>query len=185
MPRLSAIETANAVPMAKTLLERVQEKRGMTPNLMRTMVNSPSVLEAFLDFSDGLGKCSLSPKLREQLALVVGEANRCQYCLSAHTVLGKNAGLTDQEIADSRRGTATDPKTEAVLQFARKIVEKRGWVSDDDVASARTAFVNDAEIAEIVAVVALNIFTNYFNHIALTEVDYPKVEPARSPTCNC
>jgi alkylhydroperoxidase family enzyme len=90
------------------------------------------------------------------------------------------AGLGDEEIADSRRGTSTDRKTEAILQFARKIVTERGWVSDDDVQSVRAAGVSDAEIAETVATVALNIFTNYFNHVAGTEVDFPEVAPAEA-----
>lgn len=185
MPRIKAIETADASPKAKSLLEGVQKKLGMTPNLMRTMANSPAVLEAYLGFSGSLGQSSLSPKLREQIALTVGEVNQCAYCLAAHCALGKMAGLGDEEIADSRCGASTDRKTEAVLQFARKIVMERGWVSDDEVQSVRAAGANDAEIAETVATVALNIFTNYFNHVAGTEIDFPEVKPAAAPACNC
>lgn len=183
MPRLNAIEATRAEAKTKSLLEGVQKKLGMTPNLMRTMANSPAVLEAYLGFSNTLGHTSLSPKLREQIALTVGESNRCQYCLSAHTALGKMAGLSDEEVTDSRRGESPDRKTEAVLQFAGKIVSERGWVSDADVAAVRAARVTDAEIAEIVAIVALNIFTNYFNHVAETDVDFPEVAPAKAPAC--
>lgn len=185
MPRLEAIEAANAGPKAKALLEGVQKKLGMTPNLMRTMANSPAVLDAYLAFSNSLSPSSLSGKVREQLALTIAEVNRCQYCLAAHTALGKMAGLSDEVIADSRRGKSTDRKTEAMLGFARKVVAERGWVSDADVQSVRGAGVNDAEIAELIAVVAFNIFTNYFNHVAGTEVDFPEVEPAQSPLCAC
>ncbi len=185
MARINAIETEEAAPNARTLLQGVQKKLGMTPNLMRTMANSPAVLEAYLGFSNSLGQSSLSPKLREQVALTVGEVNRCQYCLAAHSTLGKMVGLGDEEIADSRRGVSPDRKTEAVLRFARKIVTERGWVSDADVAAVRAASVSDAEIAEIVAAVALNIFTNYFNHVAGTEVDFPEVEPAEASACAC
>ena len=185
MPRIDAIETTEAAPKAKSLLEGVQKKLGMTPNLMSTMANSPAVLEAYLGFSNSLGQSSLSAKLREQIALTVGQVNQCGYCLAAHSALGKMAGLGDEEIADSRRGASTDRKTEAVLQFARKIVTERGLVSDDDVQSVRAAGVSDAEIAETVAAVALNIFTNYFNHVAGTEVDFPEVEPVEAPACNC
>jgi uncharacterized peroxidase-related enzyme len=185
MPRIRAIETAEAAPRAKALLDGVQKKLGMTPNLMRTMANAPAALEAYLGFSNSLGQSSLSPKLREQVALTVGELNRCQYCLAAHNALGKMAGLGDEEIADSRRGASTDRKTEAILQFARQIVTERGWVSDEDVQSIRDVGVTDAEIAEIVATVALNIFTNYFNHVAGTAVDFPEVEPAAAPACDC
>ena len=186
MPRLKAIETAEAAPKAKAFLEGVQKKLGMTPNLMRTMANSPAVLEAYLGFGNALGKGTLSPKLREQIALTVGELNGCQYCLSAHTALGKMVGLGDEDIADSRRGVSPDRKTEAVLQFARKVVTERGWVSDDDVESLRAAGTTDAELAEIVGAVALNIFSNYFNHVAGTEVDFPEVEaPSATPACSC
>ncbi len=186
MPRLKAIETAEAEPKAKALLEGVQKKLGMTPNLMRTMANSPAVLEAYLGLGNALGKGTLSPKLREQIALTVGELNGCQNCLSAHSALGKMVGLGDEEIADSRRGVSPHRKTEAVLQFARKVVSERGWVGDDDVASLRAAGTSDAEIAEVVAHVAVNIFSNYFNHVADTQVDFPQVDaPRNQPACAC
>jgi uncharacterized peroxidase-related enzyme len=184
MPRIKAIETSNAAPEARALLEGVQKKLGMTPNLMRTMAHSPAVLEAYLGFGNSLAQSSLSPKLREQIALTVGEANQCGYCVAAHCTLGKMTGLGDEEIADSRRGTSTDCKTEAILQFARKVVTERGWVDDDDVRSLRAAGANDAEVAETVATVALNIFTNYFNHVAGTEIDFPEVEAIDSLACS-
>lgn len=180
MPRINAIDTKQAAPQARTLLEGVQKKLGMTPNLMRTMANAPAVLEAYLVFSNSLSQGSLSPKLREQIALTVGEVNQCGYCLAAHTTLGKMVGLGEEEIADSRRGSSTDRKTEAILQFARKIVAERGWISDEDLETVRSAGANEAEITETIAAVALNIFTNYFNHVAGTEIDFPQVELAGS-----
>ena len=182
MPRIQAIETSQAAPKAKSLLEGVQKKLGMTPNLMRTMANAPAVLEAYLGFSNSLTHGALSPKLREQIALTVGETNQCDYCLAAHSALGKMAGLGDEEIADSRRGASPDRKTEAVLRFARKIVTARGHVSDDDLRAVRAAGVSDAEIAETVAAVALNIFTNYFNHVTDPDIDFPKVTASASRT---
>ncbi len=186
MPRLKAIETDKVEPKTKALLNGVQKKMGMTPNLMRTMANSPAVLEAYLGFGNALGQGTLQPQLREQIALTVGELNECQYCLSAHSALGKMVGLGDEEIADSRRGVSPDRKTEAVLQFARRIVTERGWVSDDDVAAVRAAGTSDAEIAEVVAHVAVNTFSNYFNHVAETDVDFPRVAaPGNKPACAC
>ena len=186
MPRLKAIETDKAEPKTKALLDGVQKKLGMTPNLMRTMANSPAVLEAYLGLGSALAKGTLSAKLREQIALTVGELNGCQYCLSAHSALGKMVGLSDEEVADSRRSVSPDRKTEAVLQFANKVVTERGWVSDDDVAALRTVGASDAEVAEIVATVAANIFSNYFNHLADTDVDFPEVEaPCNKPACAC
>jgi AhpD family alkylhydroperoxidase len=111
--------------------------------------------------------------LRERISLAVSEANQCNYCVSAHSFLGSKAGLSESALLDARHGTATDEKTNAALVFARRIVEDRGHVNDEDVEEVRRAGYTDGEIAEIVANVALNIFTNYFNQVAGTEVDFP------------
>jgi uncharacterized peroxidase-related enzyme len=186
MSRLRALGPTELEPQAKKLLDGVQRKMGMTPNIMRTMAHSPAVLESYLGFRDALGSGVLSPKLREQIAMTVGEMNGCQYCLSAHTVLAKMVGLSDEEIADSRRGRSPDRKTEEVLRFARKVVAERGWVSDDDMAAIRGVGASDAEIAEIVAHVAVNIFSNYFNHVAETEIDFPRVDsPGKVSAGSC
>jgi AhpD family alkylhydroperoxidase len=111
--------------------------------------------------------------LRQEIALAVSEANQCNYCLSAHTFLGSKVGLTESELLDARHGTASDEKTNAALTFARKIVQDRGHVSDEDVEEVRRAGYTDGEIAEIVANVALTTFTNYFNTVAGTEIDFP------------
>jgi len=174
MSRLTPINPENASGKAKELLDAVQKKLGMVPNLMRTMVTSPAVLEGYLGLSDTLSRGSLSAKTREQLALAVAQANTCDYCLAAHSTIGKMVGLTPDQIRDSRRGTSIDPKTDALIRFARKVVERRGKVSDADLAKVRAAGLDDGAIAEAVANVALNIFTNYINHVAETEIDFPK-----------
>lgn len=176
---MSRIETVNptlATGKAKELLDAVKSKLGMTPNLMRVMANSPAVLDAYLKFSGSLGSGDLPAKTREQIALAVGQANSCDYCLSAHSTIGKMVGLTAEQILESRRGSSAEPTTDAVLRFARQLVDKRGLVSDADLAAVRSAGWNDGAIAEIVANVALNIFTNYFNHVAETEIDFPRAE---------
>ena len=175
MPRLRAIHPNDANGKAKQLLHGVRGKLGMVPNLMRTMANSPAVLEAYLAFSGALAGGVLPARLREQIALTVAQVNGCDYCLAAHTAVGKSTGLSDEAIRDSRRGVSPDSKTDAALRFARQIVEQRGCVSDSDVARVRRAGHTDAEIAEIVANVAANLFANYFNHVAETEVDFPRV----------
>jgi len=186
MPRLKAVQTTDATGKARELLEGVEKRFGRAPNIMRTMANSPAVLEAYLAFNSALAKGALSAKLREQIALAVGESNQCKYCLAAHAALGKMAGLSEVEIADSRRGASSNGKTQAVLGFARKVVRERGWVGDDDVATLRSAGFDDGGIAEIVATVAVNIFTNYLNHVSETEVDFPEVsELQASAACAC
>jgi uncharacterized peroxidase-related enzyme len=157
------------------LLASVRNKLGTVPNLVATMANSPAVAKAYLGFSQTLSAGKLPARLREQIALVVGEANRCEYCVAAHTSLGKGAGLTEAETRDARRAHASSEKERLVLEFARKLVQDRGIVADADVEQLRRVGYSDGEIGEIVAGVALNIFTNYFNHVAGTEVDFPAV----------
>jgi uncharacterized peroxidase-related enzyme len=146
---------------------------GGVPNLLATMAQSPAVAQAYLCFSQSLAAGTLPARLREQIALVLGETNGCNYCLAAHTALGKGAGLTEEETCDARRAAPRDDKERAALEFARQIVQERGMVSDADVERVRQAGYTDGQIAEIVAGVALNIFSNYFNHVAGTEVDFP------------
>jgi uncharacterized peroxidase-related enzyme len=174
MSRLKAIAPESVTGKAKDLFAGVQAKLGIVPNMMRTMANSPAVLEGYLNLSGALGKGTLPAKAREQLALSIGQVNHCDYCLAAHSALGKMAGLTAEQIRDSRRGTAVDSKTEALLRFAHQVVETRGQVSDGDLADIRAAGYDDGAIAEVVAQVALNIFTNYFNQVAETDLDFPK-----------
>ncbi|MEI6233094.1 MAG: peroxidase-related enzyme [Planctomycetota bacterium] len=177
MSRIATINPETATGKQKELLDAVKSKLGLVPNLTRVMANAPVVLESYLQFSGTLGKGDLSAKQREQISLAVGEANSCDYCVSAHSAIGKMVGLTAEQIHDSRLSKAVDSKTDALLSFARKVVDARGLVSDDDVKHVRDAGFNDGAISEIVANVALNIYTNYFNHVAATEIDFPKAAP--------
>ena len=144
-----------------------------SPFFVATMANSPVVANAYLGFSQAMSTGTLPARLREQLALIAGETNDCEYCVAAHTALGKGAGLSEGETCDARRAVAADDKERAALEFVRTIVTDRGNVSDDDVDAVRQTGYTDGEIGEIVANVALNILTNYFNHMAGTEVDFP------------
>lgn len=173
MPRIQPVNKDNADPATANLLGTVKKKLGVVPNIIATMANSTAVANAYLGFSQSLSGGSLPARLREQIALVVGETNNCGYCVAAHTARGKGAGLTEAETCDARRAQSKDEKEEAALVFAQKVVSERGWISDEDVQHVRQAGYTDGEIGEIVANVALNIFTNYFNHVAGTEVDFP------------
>ncbi|MGH2607899.1 MAG: carboxymuconolactone decarboxylase family protein [Tepidiformaceae bacterium] len=175
MARINPVDSGTATGKTKELLDQIHKKLGFVPNMMRTMAVSPAVIEGYLGLSGALAGGVLSPKLREQIALAVGEANGCQYCVSAHTAIGKRLGVAEAELAAARDGFASDPRVEAALAFARALVERRGNVTDADVARVREAGWSDPEVAEIVAHVALNVFTNYFNITAGTEIDFPKI----------
>src|SRR5215510_4896880 len=151
MERISPINLQAAPGRAKELLDAVKAKLGIVPNMTRLMAVSPPVLDAYVGFIGALGHGVLPARVREQLALEVGEANHCDYCVSAHSLLGQRAGLTAQDVLDSRRGSSADPHEETLLRFARKVLEKRGAIADADVAAVREAGYGDAEIAEVVA----------------------------------
>lgn len=174
MQRIHGIDPQTATGAAKTLLDGVQHKLGFVPNLMRTLAVSPATLDAYLSFNDRLSHGILSPKLREQLALTVAYSNSCEYCLAAHTAIGGMLGLTPSQLEAAYTADSTDPAIAAALHFAQQVVRNQGRVSDEDVAEVRQAGYGDAEIAEIVGHVALNILTNYFNAVARTVVDFPK-----------
>ena len=176
MPRIKPINLTDARGKTKTLLDGVQEKIGTIPNVFRTLAHSPAVLEAYLSFGQALDRGSLSPQVREQIALTVSNANGCEYCASAHTAIGKNLGLDEIELAENLQGCSNDPKVEVALQFARNVIAKRGWVNDTEIEHVRDAGYTDEEIVEIIGTLANTMFTNYFNHIADTKLDFPKVE---------
>jgi uncharacterized peroxidase-related enzyme len=176
MARLAAVNPEIAGGKTRELLDGVHRALGVTPNMMRVMAQSPAVLEGYLRFAESLGRGSLGPKLGEQIALAVAEANRCVYCLSAHTAIGQKVGLRSEEINAARLAASSDVKAEAALRFARAVVNGRGDVNDSDVAELKAAGYTDGAIAEIVAHVALNVLTNYFNKVADVEVDFPRIE---------
>jgi uncharacterized peroxidase-related enzyme len=176
MSRIQQIKPENARGQTAELFAAVQSKFGMVPNMIRAFGNSPAALQAYLQFSGSLATGSLSAKERELIALAVAQSNRCDYCLAAHSALGKMAGLTSEQIRDARLGNAIDSKSESLVRFSKKLVNERGQVTDEDLNVLRRFGFEDGHIAEIVANVAINIFTNYFNHVAETDIDFPKAE---------
>lgn len=175
MNRIQPVDPNTASGPTKELLDAVKAKLGKVPNMLRAMAHSPAVLDAYLSLSGALGKGALSVRTREAIALAVGQANQCQYCVSAHTLLAKKAGLSDSDATAARTGESSDPKIAAALRFAVALNKHQGRVGNAELAAARSAGLSDGEIGEIVAVVALNIFTNYFNHVADPEIDFPVV----------
>lgn len=177
--RITPVDPSAATGRARDLLAAVKAKMGAVPNLTRVMAHAPAVLEGYLGLSGALAGGVLPPQVREQLALGVGEANGCDYCVSAHTFLGKKAGLTADAVTDARRGEG-----HPLVAFARTVLEARGRVADDDVDALRADGHTDAEIVEAVGHVALNVFTNFLNNVARTPIDFPKAEPLAAHACH-
>ena len=182
MSRIPTPATIDDAPAAsRPLLEAVKKQLGVAPNLFRLVANNPAALEGYLGLSGALGKGALPAPTRERIALTVAEINGCSYCLSAHTYLGKNlAKLHDAEITANRRGASNDPKADAAVRFAAKVVHERGHVSEDDVRAVKFAGYDDAQLIEIVLHVALNTWTNYINEVTKTDVDFPVITPRRA-----
>jgi len=174
LPTPASIETSPAA--SQPLLQAVKKQLGVVPNLFRLVGNSPAALEGYLGLNGALAKGALEAPTRERIALAVAEVNGCDYCLSAHSYLGKNlAKLSDAEIAANRNGHSADAKADAAVGFAVKIVNARGHVSDADIEVVRSAGYDDAEVVEIILHVALNTLTNYVNEVAKTAIDFPAV----------
>jgi uncharacterized peroxidase-related enzyme len=182
--RIVPVDSAYADESTQQLFAAVKAKMGKVPNMMKTMAHSPALLEGYLAFSEALNKGVLPEIVRQQIALFVSQQNGCEYCLSAHTLIGRHAGLSREQALLARQGRAQDDKQQAVLSLVQNILDWRGDISNEQFAAARTAGLTDAEIAEVVGHVALTTLTNYFNQLTQSDVDFPRVsvnlEPAAS-----
>jgi uncharacterized peroxidase-related enzyme len=178
MSRLSIPARASTPAASQPLLEAVEKSLGVVPNLFRVVGHSPAALSGLLGLNGALSK-ALDARMRERIALAVAQVNGCDYCLSAHTYLGLNVAKLDAaEIALARRGHSADPQADAAVAFATKVATQRGRVGDADIAAVKRAGFSEAQIVEIVGHVALNVFTNFINNVAETEIDFPVVRAA-------
>jgi uncharacterized peroxidase-related enzyme len=168
------ITTETADQAQNELLTETKRQLGRVPNLYATLANSPAALRGYLALRDALTEGVLTTKQREQLALLVAEENGCDYCVAAHTMRGSHLlKMTDDELLQTRQGTDDEAHTDAILRVAGSAVRTRGRIDDHLLDGARRAGVTDAELAEIVAHIALNTLSNYFNHLAQPVLDFP------------
>ena len=174
MPRVNT-NTQLAPTASQPLLGQVHKAFGATPNMFKAVANSPAALQSMWAAFGALGQGTLGAKLGEQIAVAIANRNRCEYCLAAHTVLGQNAGVSAADMAAAQVGQSSDPKTAAALVFALKVVEQRAQVSDADVANLHEVGFQDEQVVEILAHVALNLYTNYINVALDIPVDFPRV----------
>lgn len=175
MTRLNQVDPETAVEPAASLLKTVQTKFGFAPNLTKVMANQPSALKAYLDLGATLTNGNFDPKTREAVALTVAGANECDYCAKAHGAVSTNLKVDPSEIKRQLKGESSNPKLNALLAFTGAILEKRGRVSEAELSAVRAFGYTDSDIVELVANITENIFTNYMNHVADTEVDFPNI----------
>lgn len=175
MTHLDTFNPENATGEHKELFDQINSAFGTVPNMFKTIGNSPAALKSMFGFFGALGSGVISAQLGEQLAVYIANLNRCTYCLSAHTLLGKNAGVSAEDMASAQQGKSNDHKTQAALVFAGKVVKQRAQITKNDVSDLRNAGFSSEEIAEILAHIALNIFTNYTNEAFKVENDFPPI----------
>lgn len=180
MSRIAIPSLDDAPAASKPTLEAVHRQLGVVPNMFRLIGSSPAALDAYIGYQSALTR-TLDVKTRERIALAVAEVNGCDYCLSAHTYLGLNlAKISPEEIALNRKGGSGDAKANAAVVFAHQVAKERGHVSDADISAVRDAGFTDAQIVEIVALVAESFLTNILNAVARTDIDFPVVQAAEA-----
>lgn len=175
MSRITLLTREQAPANAAALLDQVQAAFGATPNMFRAVANSPAALASMWAAFGALSGGTLGKRLGEQIAVAIADLNRCEYCLAAHTMLGRKAGASALEMSAAQAGQSDDPKTAAALRFAVAMVRERGQVDAAEVDALRRAGFDDGGIMEIMAHIALNLFTNYVNVAFAVPVDFPHV----------
>jgi uncharacterized peroxidase-related enzyme len=180
MPRIEALKPENVPADSKPTLDAFTKNIGFTPNMMATFATSPIAFNAWAALFSILSK-ALDVKTRDSIGLAVSEVNGCNYCLTVHSYTAKHmAKLEADEIILARKGQASDPKRDAAVRFAQRVIETRGKVSDADLAAVRDTGYTDANILEIIGLVAMYSLTNFVNNVSDPERDFPPVAPAGS-----
>ena len=173
MQYLDALTREDAPAENQPIFDALKSKIGMVPNLYATAANSPVSLKAILEYGETLGGGSFSNREIEAIALAVSEANACDYCLAAHTALGKMHGFTEDQTIEIRTNTVKDSKLEALTTLARSITLTRGRPESQLVDRFFEAGYSKAALVELLGFVAVNTFNNYLNNIAGTTIDFP------------
>ncbi|MBI3727498.1 MAG: carboxymuconolactone decarboxylase family protein [Burkholderiales bacterium] len=182
---MSQVQLINLTETSGTrhaILNDINTAFGVTPNMFRAVANSTAALNSMWSAFAALGNGVIPAKLGEQIAVAIANLNQCEYCLAAHTVLGQKAGASSAEMAAAQSGNSHDTKTDAALKFALKVVRQRAQISKEDVEALRLQGYDDEHIVEIMAHVALNLYTNYINVALDVPLDFPKVKLSVSST---
>lgn len=180
MARVELLTSESAQRESKALLDQITQTFGVTPAMFRAVANSPAALKSMWGAFGALGGGKLPARLGEQVAVLIADRNSCEYCLAAHTALGRKAGASAAEMSEAQAGRSDDPRTAAALLFAQRVVDNRAQIADSDVAELRAAGFDDEAVVELIAHIALNLFTNYVNVALKVPVDFPTVKLRRA-----
>jgi len=175
MSRLSAIKPEAATGAAAEIFAKIRKAAGKVPNAYATIgTHSPEALGALLSVEAVVGAGTLSKPDLEAIKLAVSEAAGCDYCVAAHTLMGKVAGLTPEAMKAVRAGEPSgDAKRDALVHFVRVLVTTHGTLLEGEVSAIREAGYTERQIVEIALAVTSITFTNLVNRINDTEVDFP------------
>lgn len=175
MPRINQIAAASTSGALAADLAEIKGAFGVLPAMFATVAQSPAALAAMWGSFKALGGGRIPAALGEQIAVAVADRNGCDYCLAAHTALGRKTGVSAADMAEAQAGRSADPKVAAALRFALAVVERRAHVDAQEIPALRAAGFDDGEIVEMLAHVALNLFTNYVNVAFDVPVDFARV----------
>jgi uncharacterized peroxidase-related enzyme len=178
MSRINTVSNDIATEQQQALFDAIQQQLGIVPNFLRVFANSPDALQAFLGLHHIAGHGALGPETRERIALALAQQNECEYCLSAHTAIGRKVGLNSEEINSNRAGDSQDAKAAVAVKFARALVEHTGQVTTNEINELRDVGYGEAEIVEIITHVGMNLLTNILGKASRVDIDFPKVELA-------
>lgn len=175
MSRINLVTAATANEEQQALLIAIQSKLGMVPNFLKVFANSPAALRAFLGLHGIANEGSLDSQTRERIALTVAQKNSCEYCVSAHTAIGRGTGLSNEEMTAARAGSSADAKAAVAVRFARSLVEHQGEITAAELREMRDAGFSESDIVEVITHVGMNILTNMIGKASRLEIDFPKV----------
>ena len=175
MSRINTVTLETATEEQKALLNAIQGQLGMVPNFLKVFANSPSALRAFLGLHSIASEGSLDLQTRERIALAVAQENSCEYCVSAHTAIGRKAGLSGAEMEANRAGTSQDAKAAIAVKLARSLIENQGDITTAELIEARNVGYTDADIVEIITHVGMTLLTTILGKASRVEIDFPKV----------
>jgi uncharacterized peroxidase-related enzyme len=180
MNRINVVNQESANEEQSKLFAAIQSSLGIVPNFLKVFANSPAALRAFLGLHSIANEGSLDSKTRERIALALAERNSCQYCVSAHSAIGRKAGLDHSEIQANRAGSSQDARAAVAVSFALALVEHKGEVTNAEILAVRNAGYNDSDIVEIITHVGMNLLTNIIGKASHVDIDFPKVELNRA-----
>lgn len=171
MPRLNIVDPASDTGAGADLLNGPLKSKQI--NIFKGMATNAGVLKAFLSFAGGVKAGALTDAEHEIVALATSQKRHCEYCLAAHTQIAKGAGIAEDLALKIRQGQVEDPKQQALIDFVHAVIETDGFVTGEQLEAVRGAGYDDAAIIEVLAEITVMTFTNLFNHVNETEIDFP------------